>query len=261
MDFLKKHYEKVLLGVMLAGLIGMLVFMVFYIASQTSDMEARRANLINPPVRELTNLDMTMEDGATARLKSPYILDFDTTNKLLNPLEWQRALDNSLTLKKNTGPQRVVVTATTPLYTIISIESTTTNELGARYVIKVERQAAATQAKRAPSRHYVSPGDKANDAFQLLSVKGPPENPDSLALKLTDTGEEITITKDKPYRRVDGYSADFRYDIEKKVFRGKRVGDKVSFGGVDYSVVEISEHELILMDQSNQKKTSLPFNP
>ncbi len=33
MEFLKKHYEKILLGVVLAGLIGVLVFMMFYIAA------------------------------------------------------------------------------------------------------------------------------------------------------------------------------------------------------------------------------------
>ncbi len=55
--------------------------------------------------------------------------------------------------------------------------------------------------------------------------------------------------------------ADFRYDPEKKVFRDRRVGDKVSFGGTDYVVVEVNQNELILSDQSNQKKTSLPFAP
>ena len=39
MDFLKRHYEKILLGVMLAGLIGVLVFMLFYIASDKAAME------------------------------------------------------------------------------------------------------------------------------------------------------------------------------------------------------------------------------
>ena len=33
MQFLKKHYEKILLGIVLAGLIGVLVFMLFYIAA------------------------------------------------------------------------------------------------------------------------------------------------------------------------------------------------------------------------------------
>jgi len=41
----------------------------------------------------------------------------------------------------------------------------------------------------------------------------------------------------------------------------QRVGDKVAFGGVSYLVVEINERELVLQDQSNQKKTSLPFAP
>ena len=97
--------------------------------------------------------------------------------------------------------------------------------------------------------------------FALLSVKGPPENPDALVLKLADSGETISISKDHPFRRVDGYSADFRYDPERRLFRGVRVGDKRAFGGVDYAVVEVNSNELILEDQSNQKKTSLPFAP
>jgi hypothetical protein len=262
MAFLKKHYEKILLGVMLVGLIGVLVFMIFYIAADRNNMEQESVSLINPHVKELTNLDMTVEDGATARLKGRYGLDLETTNKLLNPMEWQRDPGGTLIPGKKTGPQMVVVTNMTPLYTIISLESATTNVDGiGRYVIKTEKQAAPTQAKRAPSRHYISPGDKPNEVFGLVSVKGPVENPDALVLKLADTSEEVTITKEKPYRRVDGYSVDFRYDPERKVFRGRRVGDKVAFGGVDYVVVEINEHELILMDQSNQKKTSLPFVP
>jgi hypothetical protein len=262
MDLIKKHYEKILLGVMLAGLIGVLVFMLFYIASQAAQMNDMRTSLINPPVHALTNLDMTTEDGATTRLKAPYSLDLETTNKLLNPMEWQRALDGTLIrADKRTGPQVVVVTNITALFTTISLESVNTNEAATNYVIKVERQAAATAAKRAPARHYVSVNEKPNDIFALVAVKGSPESPDGLVLKLVDSNEQVTIAKDKPFRRVDGYSVDFRYDPERKAFHGKRVGDKVSFGGVDYTVVEVNQNELILMDQSNQKKTSLPFNP
>jgi hypothetical protein len=263
MDFLKKHYEKILLGLMLAGLIGVLVFMLFYIASDKADMANKRDSLINPRVKALTNLDLTLQDSAIARLKAAYSLDLETTNKLLNPMEWQQALDKSLIpAAKKTGLQVAVVTNITPLYLIVSLDSTTTNELGARYVVKVEHQAAANPTKRHPSAHYVSIGEKANDAFALLEVKGAdPANPDALVLKLVDTGEVVTISKDKPYRRVDAYAADFRYDPERKVFHGKRIGDKFSFGGVDYAVVEVNQNELILSDQSNQKKTSLRFVP
>jgi len=264
MNFLKKHYEKVLLGVMLAGVIGVLVFMLFYIAADTQDMNTRRITLTTRPAHALTNLDTAPLEGAMLRSKSPYRLDLETTNKLFNPMEWQKNLDGNLILAaKRTGLLVAVVTNIAPLYLIISLDSVMTNELGVRYVIQVERQGAATLPLRRPTRHYVSKDDKPNpkEPFALLDVKGPAENPDTLDLKLTDTGETVAIAAGKAYRRVDGHVADFRYDPERKVFHGKRAGDKVAFGGVDYLVVEVNQNELILQDQSNQKKTSLPFNP
>ena len=41
MEFIKKHYEKMLLGLVLAGLIGALVFMLFYIAADKQAMDER----------------------------------------------------------------------------------------------------------------------------------------------------------------------------------------------------------------------------
>ena len=35
-----------------------------------------------------------------------------------------------------------------------------------------------------------------------------------LVLKLADTGQTIQLSKDKPFRRVDGYTADLKYDPE-----------------------------------------------
>jgi hypothetical protein len=262
MQFLKKHYEKILLGLVLAGLIGVLVFMLFYIAADKQAMEENVNSLINPSVKALKDLDLTTNAAAMGRLQSPYSLDFDTANKVFNPFDWQKTADGRLIRKAtSTGPQIAVVTNITPLYLILSLDSIATNELGARYVVGVTKQAAATAAKRGKQQRFVSAGDKPNDTFALVEVKGAPENPESLVLKLVDSGETVTVTRDKPFTRVDSYMADFRYDPEKKVFRSRRSGDKVSFGGTDYLVVEVNRNELILADQSNQKKTSLPFTP
>jgi hypothetical protein len=262
MEFLKKHYEKILLGLVLAGLIGVLVFMLFYISTDKQSMEDRANSLTHPKVTKLPDIDLTVQGNAIARQQSPYLLDFETVNKLFNPLEWQRGLDGTLIpAAKKTGLQMAVVTNIAPLYLIITFDSILTNELGARYVVGVEKQAAPTKAKSLKHQHYVSVGDKANDTFSLDKVQGAVENPDALVLKLVDTGELATVSRDKPYRRVDAHTADFRYDPEKKIFRARRIGDKVSFGGVDYLVVEVNQNELILSDQSNQKKTSLPFAP
>ena len=263
MDFLKKHYEKVLLGVMLAGLIGVLVFMLFYIATDTEAMNQTRESLTNPRVTELTNLDMTIQDAAMTRSKSPYELDLETVNKLFNPMNWEKNLDGTLILAKKTGVQVAVVTNIAPLYTIVSLESVVKNDIDTNYVIQVEHQAASTLAKRRPARHYISINEKPgpNDAVALRQVKGPGDNPEELVLKLSDKDEPVTVATGKPYTQVEGYMADFNYPPEHKAFKGKREGDRISFGGTDYTVVEVNSNELILQDLSNQKKTSLHFPP
>jgi hypothetical protein len=261
MQFLKKHYEKILLGVVLAGLIGVLVFMLFYIAADKQAMEETINGVINSPARALPDLDLTTNVAAMTRLQSPDALDFETGNKIFNPFEWQKTLDGQMVKKANLGAQVAVVTSITPLYLVLTLDAVLTNELGApRYVIGVEKQAATTAYQRHKQQRYVSVGDK-NDTFELLAVKGAPENPDALILKLLDTGETATVTRDKPFRRVDAYMADFRYDPEKQVFHGCRLGSRISFGGADYLVVDLDQNELVLADQSNQKKTSLPFVP
>jgi len=95
----------------------------------------------------------------------------------------------------------------------------------------------------------------------LIEVKGAAESPDALLIKILDTGETATVTREKPFRRVDAYVADLRYDPEKLVFRGCRIGSKVSFGGALYLVADINQKALVLVDQSNQKKTALPIAP
>ena len=138
----------------------------------------------------------------------------------------------------------MVVTAIPPLYLVLSLDSVVTNELGARYVISVERQAAANPALRRKQQRYVSVDDPKKDVFALVKVGGPPENPDDLILRLADTGQTITLSKDKPFRRVDGYTADLKYDPEKASWSGQRVGSHLKFAGDDYTIVqpEHAEH-------------------
>jgi hypothetical protein len=263
MEFLKKNYEKILLGLVLAGLIGVLIFMFFYITADNAAMKIHSDVVIHHKVTRLADLDLSAETNVIARLQSPYDLDFDKTNKLFNTMEWQKEPDGTLikiSSGNEVGPNAIVVANIQPLYLKITFDSVMTNEFGARYQVHVEQQAEKIPYKRRPQEHFVSVGDK-NDTFQLVGVVGAPENPTALQVKLMDTGETETIPRGQSYERVDAYSADFRYDIEKKVFNGKRVGDKITFAGGDYVIVEINKNELILSDQSNQRKYSLPFTP
>jgi len=264
MNFVKKHYEKILLSVVLLGLIGVLVYMLYLIPSDRQRLADIRQSIISHAVKPLDPVDLTRETNVSVRLQSPYKLDFSTTNKLFNPLPWQKRADNTLVPVKIglIGPEAAVVTKITPLCLILSLDSIETNELGARYGISVERQAAVLPAKRSRQPHYASVGEKI-DAFTIVDVNGSPENPAQLKLilQLTDSGEKVTLSKDKPFRRTDGYSADLKYDPEGKKWQGQRIGADLKFAGDDNIIVAINQDTVILLARSNQKKTTLTYSP
>ena len=233
MDFLKKHYEKILLSVVLLGLVVALVFMALIIPSEQAKVKEIGEGIIHHPGAALTNLDLTRESNAVTRLQSPYTLDFETTNRLFNPMEWKRDPITGQLVPAVFNPLAATVVNITPLYLVLSLDSATTNELGARYVVKVERQAAANPALRHPQSRYVSMDDPKKDVFTLVQVTGPPENPVSLTLRLADSGQVITLTNGVPFRRADAYTADIKYDPDKLSWAGQRVGNHLKFAGDD----------------------------
>ena len=261
MDFLKKHYEQILLTVALLGSVGLLVAMPLFIKADQEDAEPHKTRLINGKVAPLPDLDMGLQTQLSQRLSGSFNLDLETTNKLFNPLEWQKTLDGRLIKRENIGSKALTIVKINPLYLVLKLDKVETNEPAARYLIAVQHQAATKPALQKVQHRGVSPGDKANDTFQLLSVKGAPESPDQLVLKLVDSNETIVLTPDKPYQRPDGYSVDLRYDPERKSFPARRVGNSISFGGDEYNIVAISEDEVILSAQSNQKRTKLRYAP
>jgi hypothetical protein len=269
MDFVKKHYEKILLTVVLLGLVGALVFLPFLITKDQAKQEETRRGVLHPKVLPLPALDLSRQTNVTGRLQTPYVLDFTTTNRLFNPLQWQQKADGTwVPVKSGTiGPEAVVVTKIAPLYLIIALDSVETNSLttnaqGARYVISVERQAAAMPGQRGKRQHYASVGEKV-DMFKVVEVKGSLEDQAQLqlVLQLADLQGRVMLSKDKPFRRVDGYMADLRYDPEVKKWGAQRVGMSVKFAGDDYNIVAITQDGVILSARSNQKKTTRPYSP
>jgi hypothetical protein len=263
MDFIKKNYDKIILSAALLGVIGFLVFLPVVISNEQAALEQTKRDITNPSVKPLPPADMARETNVTLRVQSPAGYDFSNTNKVFNPIEWKRALDGSLTpVKGGSQPASAVVVAKIiPLYYVLSLDSVVTNGLAPRYIVGVEHQGAANPAQRRKQQRFVSPDDPKKDVFTLLQVRGAPENPDELVVKLADTGETVSIVPGKPYQRVDAYAADLRYDPEKKIFPAKRVGAGISFAGGDYIVVAIDDDEVVLFDQSNQKKTTLRYAP
>ena len=190
MDFLKKNYEKVLLGVVLLGLAVAAAFLPFKITSEKQKLEEMRNTLIHPNVKPLTNLDLTVPDNALKRLASPAVIDFAAPNKLFNPMPWQKTVDGRLIRADatNVGPNAVTITKMTPLYLKLSLDSVTPLETGTRYVIGIEKEAAANTRERNKTQKYCSLNTK-NETFTLRDVKAAAGNSTnvSVVLELNDT--------------------------------------------------------------------------
>jgi len=259
MDFLKKHYEKILLTVVLLGSVGLLVSMPFVIQAERGEVTQHVATA----GRHATPLDVPDFSTRTQlgqRLANPTPLDLETTNRLFNPEEWQKTLDGRLVRRASLGEKQFVVTGIRALNLVLWLDKVDTNELGARYSIAVQHQAALRAYQQRLQHESVSVGDKTK-TFQLIQVQGPPENPTALDLKLLDSGETVTLHGSTPYKRVDAYAADMRYDPEHLVLIGKRVGDTVNFAGDNYNIVAIEAGKVILSNQSNQKRTEFKYTP
>ena len=81
-----------------------------------------------------------------------------------------------------------------------------------------------------------------------------------VVLELNDTGQRVTVTKEQPFRRVDGYMVDLKYAPENKTWTNRRVGASLSFNGEEYNIVAITENEVVLSAKSNQKKWTIKYS-
>jgi hypothetical protein len=259
MQFLKKNYEKILLGLVLFGLVAGVAFLPFQIDSEKTQLAEKRESIIKTPVKPIPDIDLTRNNTAIQQAETPIVLDLASTNKLFNPVRWQKTSGGPV-FKNPYGSEleKLQITGITPLYLVISLETVNASDSGVRYGIGVEAQAAPKRNQQVKKTFYVTVNEK-KDAFALREVKGPADNPVSLSVELTDSGEQTSITRDKPFKRVDGYMADLKYTPDGRTFTNRRVGEKIVVGGEPYNIVAITQNEVVF-SAANGKKYSRPYN-
>ncbi len=264
MDLLKKHYEKIILGGVLLVLAVGAALLPIQISSERQDLEDKKNLIISQGGRPLEPLNFATQQMRIVQLRMAAALDLSTTNKVLNPLLWQKTAEGRLIpirTGEETGPQALVVTKLTPLFLNISLDNVNTGEASPRYTITVEREAAAERSKRSKKPYFATLNNK-NDAFTIREatpIDGQADNP-VLKLELADGGEIVEVRKGKPFQRVDGYMVDLKYSLENRPpWTGQRVGSALKFGGEDYIIVAITKNEVVVLAKSNQKKTPVPI--
>ena len=268
MEFLKKHYEKVLLGVVLLGLTAGAVSLPLMISGERQAEIDKTNEIVKRAPKPLEPIDLKSTEDLLARASARPALDLASSNRVFNSMPWQKRPDGSIfkVTPGNTGPEAVTILKLTPLHTTISLDTISPSDSGVRYLIGVEREAAATVANR-KKKQYSAALNQKNDSFLLREVKGAPENPSELILELNDTNERVSVTREKPFTREDGYMADLRYEPDRKNWPGVRVGAggpgtlPIMIAGESYIVVAINKTEVVLSAKSNNKKTVVAYKP
>jgi len=267
MSFIKKNYEKVLLGAVLLGLVAFLLFGQVIVAREKQAMEDLTSGIIRATPKPLPALDMSRQENILNRVQSQFLLDFETTNRLFNTMQWQREPNGRVIKISNgniVGPRAVKVANIRPLNFILRFDSfEPASQLSpARYELTIEHEGATNPLDRRPKKHFLSPGlkEQAKEPLLLLSVSGPPDKP-LLTVEILETGEKVTVTLDKPFQEVESYEADLTYAPENKHWNNQRVGAALKFGNNNYNIVVIDQNEVVISAESNQKRTTLPYQP
>jgi hypothetical protein len=263
MQFLKKNYEKILLGVVVLATLGIVAFLPILVSREKQNLDAMENVVIPPHPKPLEPLDLSREDKFLNRSKAPVVLDLSSPYKVFNPVRYQLKADGTLLWNPaGTEIEKLVVTKITPLMETYSLASVTaTAGLATHYGIGIKHDGAATTTGRNMKTTYAAMNQTTNN-FTVIAAEGPEEDPTSVKLKLTDTGEVVTITKDKPFQRAEAYMADLSYPPENKTFPNRRKTDtsNICFAGECYKIIDIEQAEVVLLQLSNQKQYTRPLN-
>lgn len=258
MDFLKNHYEKIILAVVLIGLTVVVVLLPSQLDSSAPSSSANASSNGVAPLDVSTNLNALKE------LEELPGVVLSGTNNLFNPVLW-RKLSNGQLYKsmsdKDFGPGAVVfMKPPSPLYLILSLDSVSSPN---QYVIGVTQEANKDPNKRTKKPVYANLNET-TEFFKLVDVVGDREAPTQLVLEMKDTKERVTISKDKPYKRVTGFKADLQYaprdKADTKTFIERRVGDALPFESDTNNIVDIRSNEVVLSAVSTGKRTTIKLN-
>lgn len=267
MEFVKKHYEKIIMSVVLLCLLGAAVWLPKMISDARKQIEIQVGS--EPPNRPWKATDFTVQSNALEALKVPFSVQLSggtppEYHNLFNPVTWKLVPTNSTPggPAQNVfqkvyleGPEALVVKDIRPLYMTVAFD----RSAGTGYYFYYQTQSG----KKHNVYLHVKETAKVlgKPVFTLVGIKGAPEDPTEFQIHMLDTQEMITVTKQLPFQKVDGYICDMTYPPEPNVsLKNKRVDDTFTLDGETYKVIAISQNAVRVQATSNDKQTTIMWN-
>ncbi len=278
MGFIKRHYEKILLSLVLLGLAAAAAWLTVKVGAVKKELGEEKQKL-NLPGGAPENFTSAQELVQTLTLVSnPPPVELDGPHLLFNPVLWKQRPDGTI-FPIRTGSEAGVgalkVTAVKPLsFTIKFDKASGSSPDRMRYAFDFHEQDAVDNRGRPakPKKKYASVGGKLGDwpfgeatvAMELKEAQGDPLAPTGFVFGLKDADgqdmtETISFTVDAPYEEVRQHLIDLQYEPTNTDFKDQREGDKITLDGESYNIVAISEVQIVLSAERNRKRYVIPI--
>jgi hypothetical protein len=271
MEFLKSHYEKIILGVVLLLMAVGAVVLVLEVGSVQEELDKFKKNPVGgggkpPPPENFTNLVKVLQQAA-----NPPTVEFTKVHKVFNPDTWYVDTNGNLIAGTNVGVGRLVVQSITPMQLKLWFDSIGGTPGRETVRINVIREFAPTpqeQARKSLTLSLTSTNIQntldTKSKLQIFAreIGGTPENPE-VKLELIDPAKDpfnFTVSKTQGYTNVAEYVAFIIYPVESNfVWRAARKGQPMSFAGDTNIVVDITASNVVVRAVSNDKHTTIPL--
>jgi hypothetical protein len=261
MDFLKNHYEKVILGVVLLGVI---IFAALLPGKISATQEELKEGIKMPevgPAKPAKPLDTSAFEIAMQINAAPPPLKLSGEHNLFNPVRWRRIQGPTAPpepdVQGDLDLQYFILTATRPLTFAVWFDSVRGTGTSMRYQFMILNEASINPAGRRPSPRTLRPavGEK-NEIFTITEIKGPIEDPAEVVVELAADKQVVTLgrSRERGYQKLVGYEADATYSPAKRTFTNLRVGMPVLLGEA-WKVIAIDATSITIESRIQKRET------
>jgi len=249
LEFLKRHYEKIVLCLVILclGAAGVML------PKQIEDAKAQTDQPLPAPPKDTTMPALPIGPliASIQQVTNPPVMALSGEHNLFNPVAWKRKPNGDLLKILKTGADALEVTAISNLYERIGYDHPAVGASGVYFMFW------QTNSQRAKGESAELNQMPRSGLYKIRAVKGPADNPTQLRLEIIDTGEVVWVSKEAPYQRVDGHLADLRYDPEAKPFTRKKVEDTLTLDGEPYKIVAITDDAVTVEQSTTTMRTTI----
>ncbi len=263
MQFLKKHYEKIILCIVLLALAVAAIILSIQVSEVKRRLVKDGETIERYPRVPLKPVDLTAFNSSMAVHTNPPAIAMTNRHLLFNTVRWYKKPDGSI-IKAATGAEigigALQLVSVRPLKRIVTLESASGTGEKARYAVGIVKQGALAKADQGKKTQYASLNDK-NKYFLLKEVRGdvPAEATLVLVWVEDETNDELLVSKAMPNEKVTDYIVDLAYPPDNLDFKGKRANDSITIAGENYIIIAITETQVVMSAERNQKRTIVPL--